>query len=112
MVRGNPAALMWINHKAKKIWKKYGGKEGKYKKAIKRPQWPTARSIQRKKRQAWAVLQIMPLFFLPRPKWVIEGDDILICFHRVKYLINRHVNHPVDCHKPAFIPTRGPTIGH
>jgi hypothetical protein len=32
MVRGNPAALLWINHKAKK---KYGGKEGKYKKAHK-----------------------------------------------------------------------------
>jgi len=32
MVRGNPAALLWINHKAKKIWKKkYGGKDGKYK---------------------------------------------------------------------------------
>jgi len=28
MVRGNPAALLWINHKAKKIWKKkFGGKE-------------------------------------------------------------------------------------
>jgi len=36
MVRGNPAALLWINHKAKKIRKKrYGGKEGKYKKAHK-----------------------------------------------------------------------------
>jgi len=36
MVRGNPAVLLWINHKAKKIWKKkYGGKEGKYKKAHK-----------------------------------------------------------------------------
>jgi len=36
MVRGNPAALLWINHKAKKIWKKkYGSKEGKYKKAHK-----------------------------------------------------------------------------
>jgi len=34
MARGNPAALLWINHKAKKIWrKKYGGKDGKYKKA-------------------------------------------------------------------------------
>jgi len=32
----NPAELLWINHKAKKIWKKkYGGKEGKYKKAHK-----------------------------------------------------------------------------
>jgi len=28
--------LLWINHKAKKIWKKkYGGKEGKYKKVHK-----------------------------------------------------------------------------
>jgi len=28
MARGNPAALLWINHKAKKIWrKKYGGKK-------------------------------------------------------------------------------------
>jgi len=35
MVRGNPAALLWINHKAKKIWKKYCSKEGKYKKAHK-----------------------------------------------------------------------------
>jgi len=36
MFRGNPAALLWINHKAKKIWKKkYSGKEGKYKKANK-----------------------------------------------------------------------------
>jgi len=35
MARGNPAALLWINHKAKKIWKKYGGKDGKYKKAHK-----------------------------------------------------------------------------
>jgi len=36
MVRGNPAALLWINNKAKKIWKKkYGGKDGKYKKAHK-----------------------------------------------------------------------------
>jgi len=35
MVKGNPAALLWINHKAKKIWKKYGSKEGKYKKAHK-----------------------------------------------------------------------------
>jgi len=36
MVRGNPAVLLWINHKAKKIWKKkYGSKEGKYKKAHK-----------------------------------------------------------------------------
>jgi hypothetical protein len=36
MVRGNPAVLLWINHKAKKIWKKkYGGQEGKYKKAHK-----------------------------------------------------------------------------
>jgi len=36
MVRGNPAVLLWINHKAKKIWKKkYGGKDGKYKKAHK-----------------------------------------------------------------------------
>jgi len=35
MARGNPAALLWINHKAKKIWKKYGGNEGKYKKAHK-----------------------------------------------------------------------------
>jgi len=36
MARGNPAALLWINHKAKKIWKKkYGGKDSKYKKAHK-----------------------------------------------------------------------------
>jgi len=36
MVRGNPAVLLWINHKAKKIWKKkYDSKEGKYKKAHK-----------------------------------------------------------------------------
>jgi len=36
MVRGNPAALLWISHKAKKIWKKkYSSKEGKYKKAHK-----------------------------------------------------------------------------
>jgi hypothetical protein len=36
MARGNAAALVWINHKAKKIWrKKYGGKNGKYKKAHK-----------------------------------------------------------------------------
>jgi len=36
MARGNPAALLWINHKAKKIWrKKYGSKDGKYKKAHK-----------------------------------------------------------------------------
>jgi len=36
MARGNPAVLLWINHKAKKIRKKkYGGKEGKYKKAHK-----------------------------------------------------------------------------
>jgi len=34
MARGNPEALLWINHKAKKIWrKKYGGKDSKYKKA-------------------------------------------------------------------------------
>jgi len=34
MARGNPAALLWINHNAKKIWrKKYGSKDGKYKKA-------------------------------------------------------------------------------
>jgi len=34
MVRGNPAVLLWINHKVKKIWKKkYSGKEDKYKKA-------------------------------------------------------------------------------
>jgi len=46
MARGNAAALVWINHKAKKIWrKKYGGKDGR---PIKRPQSPTARSIQRK----------------------------------------------------------------
>jgi len=32
MVRGNPAVLLWINHKAKKIWrkKKYGSKDGIY----------------------------------------------------------------------------------
>jgi len=36
MVRGNPAALLlWINHKAKKIWKEKYGKEVKYKKAHK-----------------------------------------------------------------------------
>jgi len=36
MVRGNPAVLLWINHKAKKIWKKkYSSKEAKYKKAHK-----------------------------------------------------------------------------
>jgi len=36
MARCNPAALLWINHKSKKIWKKkYGGKEGKCKKAHK-----------------------------------------------------------------------------
>jgi len=35
MVRGNPAALLWINHKAKKIWKKYGSKDSKCKKTHK-----------------------------------------------------------------------------
>jgi len=36
MVRGNPAALLWINHKSKKIWKKkYSGKDSKFKKAHK-----------------------------------------------------------------------------
>jgi hypothetical protein len=36
MVRGNPVALLWTNHKEKKIWKtKYGGKDSKYKKAHK-----------------------------------------------------------------------------
>jgi len=30
-----PLSLLWINHKAKKIWKKYGGKDSKYKKAHK-----------------------------------------------------------------------------
>jgi len=35
MFRGNPAVLLWINHKVK-IWKKkYSGKDGKYKKAHK-----------------------------------------------------------------------------
>jgi len=51
MVRGNPAVLLWINHKAKKIWKKkYGGKEGKYKKAHKEA------SV------AYCKKQIMPFF--------------------------------------------------
>jgi len=36
MARGNAAALLWINHKAKKIWrKKYSSKNSKYKKAYK-----------------------------------------------------------------------------
>jgi len=36
MPRGHTSALMWINHKAKKIWrKKYSSKDGKYKKAHK-----------------------------------------------------------------------------
>jgi len=36
MARGNASALVWINHKAKKIWrKKYGSKNSKYKKAHK-----------------------------------------------------------------------------
>jgi len=36
MARGNPAALLWINHRAMKIWKKkYCRKDGKYKKAHK-----------------------------------------------------------------------------
>jgi len=47
MARDNPAALLWINHKAKKIWrKKYGGKDSK---PIKRPQLLIARSILRRK---------------------------------------------------------------
>jgi len=33
-------------------------------------------------------------------------------FAFIKHLINGHVNHPVDCHRPAFIPTRGPTNRH
>jgi len=51
MVRGNPAALLWINHKAKKIWKKYGGKEGKYKKAHKEALPLIARNILRRKNE-------------------------------------------------------------
>jgi len=35
MVRGNPVVLLWINHKAKNIWKKYSSKDSKYKKAHK-----------------------------------------------------------------------------
>jgi len=46
VVRGNPAAQLWINHKAKKIWKKKcSSKEGKYK----RLQLLIARSILRTK---------------------------------------------------------------
>jgi len=37
--------------------------------------------------------QSQPLYFLPRPKWAIEGDDILICFHRPNNIINGHINH-------------------
>jgi len=50
MARGNPAALLWINHKAKKIWrKKYGGKEASIRRPIKRPRPPTARITLRRK---------------------------------------------------------------
>jgi len=72
MVRGNPAALLWINHKAKRIWKKNNSsKDGKYKKAHKEAavayckKHPTTRSNQRRRNElALAILQIMPLFFV------------------------------------------------
>jgi len=79
MVRGNPAALLWINHNVKKIWKKmYCSKEGKYKKAHKEASVAYCKNhARRKKRLAWAVLQIMPFFCL-RLWGVIEGNDILM----------------------------------
>jgi len=51
MARGNPAELLWINHKAKKIWrKKYGGKDGKYKKAHKEAVASYCKKHHKKKR--------------------------------------------------------------
>jgi len=51
MARGNPAALLWINHKAKKIWrKKYGSKDGKYKKAHKEAAAAYCKKHPKKKR--------------------------------------------------------------
>jgi len=112
MVKGNPAALLWINYKTKKIWKKYNSKEGKYKKAHKEASIAYCKKHPKNKETGLGCLaDNAPIFFL-RPKWVIEGEDILMFFHQVKHLINRHVNHLVDCHRPAFIPARGPTIGH
>jgi len=41
---------LWINHKAKKIWrKKYSSKDGKYKKAHKEAAATTARSTLRRR---------------------------------------------------------------
>jgi len=48
MARGNPAALLWINHKAKKIWrKKYSSK---YKKAHKEAAAAYCKKHPKKKR--------------------------------------------------------------
>jgi len=64
MVRDNPAALLWINHKAKKIWKKYGGKEGKYKKAHKEASVAYHKKHPKKKETGPGCLaDKMPLFF-------------------------------------------------
>jgi len=51
MARGNAAALLWINHKAKKIWrKKYGSKDSKYKKAHKEAAATCCKKHQKKKK--------------------------------------------------------------
>jgi len=51
MARGNASALVWINHKAKKIWtKKYGGKYGKYKKVYKEAEAAYCKKHPKKKR--------------------------------------------------------------
>jgi len=51
MARGNTSALVWINDKAKKIWrKKYSGKYGKYKKAHKEAAATYSKKHPKKKR--------------------------------------------------------------
>jgi len=51
LARVNPAVLLWINHKAKKIWrKKYGSKDSTYKKAHKEAAAAYCKKHPKKKR--------------------------------------------------------------
>jgi len=62
MVGGNPAVLIWINYKAKKIWKKkYSGKDGKYKKAHKEAKAAYRKKCPKKERLVffWPVVLII-----------------------------------------------------